>query len=38
LIRSEEARTGLKSAAFGTVIPYSVSIPMTFGMDTRDSP
>ena len=29
---------GLKSGWFLTMIPYSVSIPMTFGMAMRPSP
>jgi hypothetical protein len=32
---SSEDRIGLKSGWFLTVIPYSVSMPMTFGMAMR---
>jgi hypothetical protein len=35
LIRRSEDRIGLKSGWFLTVIPYSVSMPMTFGMAMR---
>src|SRR5260370_41909604 len=31
-MRSSEDRIGLKSGWFFTVIPYSVSMPMTFGI------